>query len=55
MTTTATTAMVYIDALDHQKSDRLDPETDDVATPGVDLSARAFGFRRSGLNPFVIG
>lgn len=52
---TATTAMPYIDALNHQKDDRLDPVGDHVATPGLDQPARGFGFRRGGVNPFVIG
>ncbi len=39
----------------HQKDDPLDPAADDVPTLGFYLLARAFGFRRGGVNPFLIG
>ena len=45
----------YMKVLNHQKDDRLDPVADDVATLGLDLLVRELGFRRGGVNPFLIG
>ena len=45
----------YMKELNHQKDDRLDPVADDVATLGLDLLVRELGFRRGGVNPFLIG
>lgn len=45
----------YMKVLNHQKDDRLDPTADDVATLGLDLLVRELGFRRGGVNPFLIG
>jgi len=40
----------------NQQNDRfLDPIADDVATLGLDLLVRELGFRRGGVNPFLIG
>ena len=45
----------YMKVLNHQKDDRLDPVADDVASLGLDLLVRELGFRRGGVNPFLIG
>ncbi|MGB3866620.1 MAG: formate dehydrogenase accessory protein FdhE [Xanthobacteraceae bacterium] len=45
----------YMKILNQQKDDRLDPVADDVATLGLDLLVRELGFRRGGINPFLIG
>jgi len=45
----------YMKILNQQKDDRLDPVADDVATLGLDLLVRELGFRRGGVNPFLIG
>ncbi len=45
----------YMKVLDHQADDRLDPVADDVATLALDLLVRELGFRRGGINPFLIG
>lgn len=45
----------YVKVLNHQKDDRLDPVADDVGTLGLDLLVRELGFRRGGVNPFLIG
>lgn len=45
----------YMKVLNHQKDDRLDPVADDVATLGLDLLVRELGFRRGGVNPFLLG
>ncbi len=45
----------YMKVFNHQKDDRLDPVADDVATLGLDLLVRELGFRRGGVNPFLIG
>jgi FdhE protein len=41
--------------LNRQKDAALDPVADDVATLGLDLLVRELGFRRGGINPFLIG
>jgi FdhE protein len=45
----------YMKIFNQQKDDRLDPVADDVATLGLDLLVRELGFRRGGVNPFLIG
>jgi len=45
----------YMKIMTQQKDDRLDPVADDVATLGLDLLVRELGFRRGGINPFLIG
>jgi len=45
----------YVKVLNHQKDRFLDPIADDVATLGLDLLVRELGFRRGGVNPFLIG
>lgn len=45
----------YMKVFNHQKDERLDPVADDVATLGLDLLVRELGFRRGGVNPFLIG
>lgn len=45
----------YMKILNQQKDDALDPIADDVATLGLDLLVRELGFRRGGINPFLIG
>jgi FdhE protein len=45
----------YMKVLYQTKNDALDPIADDVATLGLDLLVRELGFRRGGVNPFLIG
>lgn len=45
----------YMKMLNLQKERTLDPIADDVATLGLDLLVRELGFRRGGVNPFLIG
>lgn len=45
----------YMKVLNQQKDAALDPVADDVATLGLDLLVRELGFRRGGVNPFLIG
>lgn len=45
----------YMKVLNLQKERTLDPVADDVATLGLDLLVRELGFRRGGVNPFLIG
>ena len=45
----------YMKIFNQQKDDRLDPVADDVASLGLDLLVRELGFRRGGINPFLIG
>ncbi|MDT3685375.1 MAG: formate dehydrogenase accessory protein FdhE [Pseudorhodoplanes sp.] len=45
----------YMKVLYQTKNDALDPVADDVATLGLDLLVRELGFRRGGVNPFLIG
>lgn len=45
----------YMKILNQQKDDALDPIADDVASLGLDLLVRELGFRRGGINPFLIG
>lgn len=45
----------YMKLLNLQKERTLDPIADDVATLGLDLLVRELGFRRGGVNPFLIG
>jgi len=45
----------YMKVFNHQKDHRLDPVADDVATLGLDLLVHELGFRRGGINPFLIG
>jgi FdhE protein len=45
----------YMKVLNRQKDAALDPVADDVATLGLDLLVRELGFRRGGINPFLIG
>jgi FdhE protein len=45
----------YVKILNWQKDRALDPIADDVATLGLDLLVRELGFRRGGVNPFLVG
>jgi len=45
----------YLKVIYQQKVDALDPVADDVATLGLDLLVRELGYRRGGVNPFLIG
>jgi len=45
----------YMKVLNLQKERTLDPVADDVASLGLDLLVRELGFRRGGINPFLIG
>jgi len=45
----------YMKILNLQKERTLDPIADDVASLGLDLLVRETGFRRGGINPFLIG
>lgn len=45
----------YLKILQQQKDPDLDPIADDVASLGLDLLVRELGFRRGGINPFLLG
>lgn len=45
----------YMKMMNQQNDRFLDPIADDVATLGLDLLVRELGFRRGGVNPFLIG
>lgn len=45
----------YVKMLYEQKNRELDPIADDVASLGLDLLVRELGFRRGGVNPYLIG
>ena len=45
----------YVKMLYQQKNRDLEPIADDVASLGLDLLVRELGFRRGGVNPFLIG
>lgn len=45
----------YMKVLNLQKERTLDPVADDVASLGLDILVRELGFRRGGINPFLIG
>lgn len=45
----------YVKMLYQQKNRDLDPVADDVATLGLDILVQELGFRRGGVNPFLIG
>lgn len=45
----------YLKVLHQQKDPSLDPTADDVASLGLDLLVRELGFRRGGVNPFLLG
>lgn len=45
----------YVKILQQHKNPDLDPVADDVATLGLDLLVRETGFRRGGVNPFLLG
>jgi len=45
----------YVKILDQQKDPALDPVADDVANLALDLKVGELGYRRGGINPFMIG
>src|SRR5262245_21993550 len=45
----------YVKVLYQQKNPALDPVADDVASLGLDLLVRDAGYRRGGVNPFLVG
>jgi FdhE protein len=45
----------YVKILHQQKEPALDPVADDVASLGLDLLVREAGYRRGGVNPFLLG
>jgi len=45
----------YVKMMYQQKNRDLDPVADDVATLGLDILVQELGFRRGGVNPFLIG
>ena len=45
----------YVKILQQQKDPALDPVADDVASLGLDLLVRETGYRRGGINPFLLG
>jgi len=45
----------YLKVLQQQRNPKLDPVADDVATLGLDMLLRASGYRRGGVNPFLLG
>ncbi|MGE0737185.1 MAG: formate dehydrogenase accessory protein FdhE [Alphaproteobacteria bacterium] len=46
---------VYVKVLDQQIDPALEPTADDVASLSLDLLVREAGFRRGGVNPFLLG
>jgi len=45
----------YVKMLYQQKNRDIEPIADDVATLGLDILVQELGFRRGGVNPFLIG
>ena len=45
----------YVKMLYQQKNREFEPIADDVASLGLDLMVQELGFRRGGVNPFLIG
>ena len=45
----------YVKIMHQHKEAEVDPVADDVATLGLDLLVHELGFRRGGINPFLIG
>jgi FdhE protein len=45
----------YVKILQQQKDPALEPVADDVASLGLDLLVREAGYRRGGVNPFLLG
>jgi FdhE protein len=45
----------YVKVLYQHEDPALDPVADDVASLGLDLLVRDAGFRRGGVNPFLLG
>ena len=45
----------YLKVLHQHKDPALEPVADDVATLGLDLLVREAGYRRGGVNPFLLG
>jgi FdhE protein len=45
----------YVKILHQQKDPALEPVADDVASLGLDLLVRESGYRRGGVNPFLMG
>jgi FdhE protein len=52
---TCDTCHTYVKILQQQKDPALEPVADDVASLGLDLLVRETGFRRGGVNPFLLG
>lgn len=52
---TCETCHAYVKVLYQQKDPAFDPIADDVASLGLDLLVREAGFRRGGVNPFLLG
>jgi FdhE protein len=49
------TCHTYVKILYQQKDPTLEPVADDVASLGLDLLVREAGYRRGGVNPFLLG
>ena len=45
----------YVKILQQHKNPAVDPVADDVASLGLDLLVREIGYRRGGVNPFLLG
>jgi FdhE protein len=45
----------YVKILHQHKDPELEPFADDVATLGLDILLREDGYRRAGVNPFLLG
>lgn len=45
----------YVKMMYQQKNRDIDPVADDVATLGLDILIQELGFKRGGVNPFLIG
>jgi FdhE protein len=52
---TCTSCYGYVKILQQQKDPNVDIIADDVASLGLDLLVRETGFRRGGVNPFLLG
>ena len=52
---TCESCRTYVKVMYQQQNPALDPVADDVASLGLDLLVRETGFRRGGVNPFLLG
>ena len=52
---TCDSCKTYVKILHQQKDPAIEPVADDVASLGLDLLVREMGYRRGGVNPFLVG